>query len=56
MFHIGQKSRKSIYRQVVDNITGVLAPGSRLLSVRELSRQLLINPNTAAKAYRELEK
>ena len=61
MFQIDQKSRKSIYRQVVDNITGlimrgVLAPGSRLPSVRELSRQLLINPNTVAKAYRELEK
>lgn len=34
--------------------TGELAPGARLPSVRELAQLVLVNPNTAAKAYREL--
>ena len=60
MFQIDQKSRKSIYQQVVDNIKElimreVLPPGSKLPSVRELSKQLTINPNTVSKAYKELE-
>ncbi len=60
MFQIDQKSRKTIYEQVVENIKeliirGVLKPHDKLPSVRDLSRQLVINPNTAAKAYRELE-
>ena len=36
-------------------ITGVYPPGSRLPSVRELAAQLVINPNTIQRAYRELE-
>ncbi|WP_282201628.1 GntR family transcriptional regulator [Emergencia timonensis] len=61
MFQIDMTSRKSIYEQVVDNIkelimTDVLAQGSKLPSVRELSRDLTINPNTVQKAYRELER
>ena len=60
MFQIDQKSRKSIYQQVVDNIKElimreVLPSGTRLPSVRELSKQLTINPNTVSKAYKELE-
>ena len=61
MFQIDMTSHKSIYEQVVDNIkelimTDVLAQGSELPSVRELSRDLTINPNTVQKAYRELER
>ena len=61
MFQIDMTSHKSIYEQVVDNIkelimTDVLAQGSKLPSVRELSRDLTINPNTVQKAYRELER
>ena len=60
MFQIDLKSRKSIYRQVVDNIkelivSGVLGPGDKLPSVRELSRMITVNPNTVSKAYRELD-
>lgn len=60
MFQIDQKSRKSIYQQVVDNIKElimreILPPGTKLPSVRELSKQLTINPNTVSKAYKELE-
>ncbi len=34
--------------------TGVLAAGDRLPSVRDLAQLALVNPNTAAKAYRDL--
>lgn len=61
MFQLDMTSHKSIYEQVVDNIkelimTDVLAQGSKLPSVRELSKDLTINPNTVQKAYRELER
>lgn len=35
---------------------GRLAPGDRLPSVRGLAAQALVNPNTVARAYRELER
>lgn len=61
MFQLDMKSSKSVYEQVIDNIkelvmTGVLPEGSKLPSVRELSRQLTINPNTVQKAFKELER
>ena len=61
MFQLDLKSRKSIYEQIVDNfkemiISGILAEDEKLPSVRELSATLTVNPNTAQKAYRELER
>ena len=49
-----------IYLQVVDSIkekiiTGVLAPGDRLPSGRDLALEYTINPNTAARVYQTLE-
>lgn len=49
-----------IYLQIVNQIkylvaSGRLAPGEELLPIRVLAQQLLINPNTVARAYRELE-
>lgn len=49
-----------IYLQLVQQVkylisTGRLSAGEQLPSVRKLSEQLLVNPNTIAKAYRELE-
>lgn len=49
-----------IYRQMIDSIAGAiesgdLESGDKLPSIRELSTQLAINPNTTAKVYRELE-
>ena len=60
MFRIDLKSRKAIYEQVVDNfkemiISGILKPDEKVPSVRELAKELTINPNTIQKAYRELE-
>ena len=61
MFQLDMKSGKSVYEQVVDKIkelimTGALPEESKLPSVRELSRQLTINPNTVQKAFRELDR
>ena len=60
MFQIDLKSRKAIYEQVVDNfkemiISGVLKPDEKVPSVRDMAKELTINPNTNQKAYRELE-
>jgi GntR family transcriptional regulator len=58
-FHISTGSTTPIFRQIVDQVrlavaTGQLAPGQPLPSVRALAQQLLLNPNTIAKAYTEL--
>ncbi len=60
MFDFNLKSRQPIYEQLVEKfkqlmIAGVLAPHEKLPSVRQLSTQLSVNPNTIQKAYRELE-
>ena len=61
MFQLDLKSRKSIYEQVIDNLkelimTRVLSTDEKLPSVRELSKEITVNPNTVQKAYRELER
>lgn len=61
MFQLDNKSHKSIYEQVIDNVkelimTDVLTEDSKLPSVRELSKDLTVNPNTVQKAFRELER
>ena len=61
MFQLDLKSRKSIYEQVMDQLkeqimTGQMATGEKLPSVRELSKFITVNPNTVQKAYRELER
>ena len=60
MLQLDLKSRKSIYEQVVDGIkelvlAGVYKADDKLPSVRELSQELTVNPNTIQKAYRALE-
>ena len=52
-------STSPIYRQIVDQVTrgvasGELSVGESVPSVRQLARELVINPNTVAKAYAEL--
>jgi GntR family transcriptional regulator len=53
---IESNSAVPVYRQITDQIKyqiarGVLRPGDRLPSVRELARQLPVNQNTVLKAY-----
>jgi GntR family transcriptional regulator len=57
---LDERSGVPFYRQVIDQVLlavadGRLAPGDRLPTVRSLAVDLAINPNTVAKAYRELE-
>ena len=57
---ISQEDGTPIYQQLVHQIrllvaTGRLVEGEQLPAVRRLAEQLLINPNTVARAYRELE-
>ncbi len=61
VFNIDQRSSTPIYLQLVQVIKeailkGILQPGDKLPSVRELSVQLTINPNTIQKSYQELER
>ncbi|MFT8470712.1 GntR family transcriptional regulator [Oenococcus sp.] len=54
-------SKKPIYLQLVDRIknevaTDILSANDQLPSVREMALQERINPNTVAKAYKELER
>lgn len=61
MFQLDSKSHLSIYEQVIENIkelimTDILAEDSKLPSVRELSKDLTVNPNTVQKAFKELER
>ena len=49
-----------IYLQLMEQVkhaveTGALRPGEQLPGIRPLAEELVINPNTVAKAYRELE-
>ena len=49
-----------IYLQVVNQVkrlvaSGRLGPGEELPPIRALAEQLRVNPNTIARAYRELE-
>jgi GntR family transcriptional regulator len=49
-----------IYQQIVNQVkylvaAGRLAPGEELPPIRALAERLMINPNTVARAYRELE-
>jgi GntR family transcriptional regulator len=49
-----------VYRQLMEQVkhaieTGALRPGEQLPGIRPLAEAIVINPNTVAKAYRELE-
>lgn len=59
-FRIDNASERAVYLQIIDQVKrdialGRLARQERLPTVRQLSQQLTINPNTIAKAYRQLE-
>ncbi|CBH21732.1 transcriptional regulator, GntR family [Acetoanaerobium sticklandii] len=61
MFKIDMRSRTPIYEQIIDSIKelvvkGVLIPGERLPSVRDMAKEMTLNPNTVQKAYQELER
>jgi GntR family transcriptional regulator len=58
---IDSKSGLPIYLQIVQQVkylaaSGRLLPGDELPPIRSLAEQLLINPNTVARSYLELER
>ncbi len=58
--HITSNDGMPIYHQIVHQIkqqvaSGRLAPGDEIPPIRVLAEQLVINPNTVARAYLELE-
>ncbi len=60
MFHVRPDSGEPIWLQLERQIkhavaTGALPHGTQLPSVRQLASELVINPNTVVRAYRELE-
>ena len=60
MVHLDYRDARPIYAQIIDGIreqiaAGILEPGEKLPSVRELAASLAINPNTIQRSYRSLE-
>ena len=60
MININFRDSRPIYEQVKTTmrkliVSGAMSPDEKLPSVRELASQLVINPNTMQRAYRELE-
>ncbi|GAA0449860.1 GntR family transcriptional regulator [Alkalibacillus silvisoli] len=54
-------SNNPIYEQIIQQVKerilqGVVIAGDKVPSVREMSAQLTVNPNTVSKAYKELER
>lgn len=61
MYLIDHQSRTAVYEQLTEQterliLTGILKPGQAMPSVRALSVELAINPNTIQKAYTELDR
>jgi len=61
MFEVDFLSRTPVFEQIVEKTeeyvrVGILNAGDKMPSVRELTSQIGVNPNTIQKAYNELER
>ena len=61
VFTVDPRSGVPIYLQLIEQVKrsvalGVLSAGEQLPTVKQLAIDLTINPNTVARAYRELER
>ena len=59
-FRIDNASDRPVYQQIIDQVKrdialGRLTKDEKLPTVRQLAKQIAINPNTIGKAYRQLE-
>jgi GntR family transcriptional regulator len=60
VFRLDSRSDRAPFRQLVDQVVdaferGQIQAGDQLPSLRDVVRQITINPNTVQRAYRELE-
>lgn len=60
MWRINAQSGVPIYLQLIEQVRhavemGALRPGEQLPGIRKVAEELVLNPNTVAKAYREME-
>ncbi len=60
LLDLNSGEERPIYARIADQLKfavagGALRPGDLAPSVRELAKQLLVNPNTVARAYRDLQ-
>ena len=60
LYQLNTSDDRPIYAQIGDQVKfavagGLLRPGELVPSVRELAKQLVVNPNTVARAYRDLQ-
>jgi len=60
IFRLPQSSGVPLYLQLMEQVkhaveTGALREGDQLPTIRKVANELVINPNTVARAYRELE-
>lgn len=60
IFRLPQSSGVPVYLQLMEQIrhaveTGALRVGDQLPTIRKVASDLVVNPNTVARAYRELE-
>jgi GntR family transcriptional regulator len=60
LLHVDVRNGLAVYDQIVRQVKfavadGAIATGDMVPSVRELARELAINPNTVARAYRQLQ-
>jgi len=60
VFRLDARSDRAPFRQLVDQVVdaferGQIQAGDQLPSLRDVVRQITINPNTVQRAYRELE-
>lgn len=60
LLHVDAHNGLAVYDQIVRQVKfavadGALRSGEMVPSVRELARDLAINPNTVARAYRQLQ-
>ncbi len=61
MITIDYRNPLPVYEQLIEQMKnliflGIMEPDSQLPSVRQLSKELAVNPNTVQKAYAELER
>jgi GntR family transcriptional regulator len=60
LLDVNEADDRPIYSRIADQVrfavaAGAVRPGELVPSVRELSKQLVVNPNTVARAYRDLQ-